>query len=202
MRFGTSAVFVTALLLMAEAATGASSGVAVSEHQYGFSFTLPANLKQVPLNGSDVTNLLNTATHDDPALANALDSEVTSAAAKGTKVFAIGPISGSSVPNVNVIVSSSAGVPTGRAFAQEAATEAKIELAQIKALHVKTSVVTNRLGATAEATYEIDVKGSSPQFGEQFYVQHKAYVDILTVTTPSSTATRSNAQRIVASWHW
>ena len=82
------------------------------------------------------------------------------------------------------------------------AAEAKIELTQVNANHVKSSIVTNRLGTTAEATYQLDVKGSSPEFGEQFYVQHKANVDILTVTTSSSSATRSNAQRVVASWRW
>ena len=59
---------------------------------------------------------LNSASHDDPTLANALSSEVTSGAAKGMKVFAVGPRAGSTVPNVNVIVTSSAGAPTGRAF--------------------------------------------------------------------------------------
>jgi hypothetical protein len=201
-QIGTSAALAAVLCLLGGTGAGAASGVAISEHQYGFSFTLPANWKQVPLNGSDVTALLNAATHDDPALASSLDSEVTSAASKGMKVFAIGPVSGSSVPNVNVIVSSSAGAPTGREFAQEAAAEAKIELTQVNASHVKTSVVTNRLGTTAKATYQLAFKGAIPQFGEQFYVQHKAYIDIVTVTTSSTAATQSNAQRVLNSWHW
>ncbi len=201
-QFGATTALAALLCLLGETGAGAASGVTVSEHQYGFSFTLPANWKQVPLNGSDVTALLNAATHDDPALASSLDSEVTSAASKGMKVFAIGPVSGSSVPNVNVIVSSASGAPTGREFAQEAATEAKIELAQINASHVKTSTVTNRLGTAAKATYQLAFKGSVPQFGEQFYVQHKANIDIVTVTTSSSSATQSNAQRVVNSWRW
>jgi hypothetical protein len=201
-QIGASSVLVAVLLLMGETVAGAASGVVISEHQYGFSFTMPPNWKQVPLNGSDVTALLNAATHDDPSLANALDSEVTSAASKGMKVFAIGPVLWSAVPNLNVIVSSAAGAPTGREFAQEAAAEAKIELTQVNASHVQTSIVTNRLGTTAKATYQLAVKGSSTEFGEQFYVQHKNYVDIVTLTTTSSTTTRSIAQRIVNSWRW
>ncbi len=150
---------------------GTSSGVVVRQPQYGFSFTLPANWKQVPLNGSDVTALLNAATHDDPTLANALDSEVTSAASKGMKVFAIGPVAGSTAPNVNVIVASAAGSPTGRAFGRAAAAEAKIELTQVDANHIKTSVVKNRLGTSAQATYQLNLKNAAPEFGEQFYVE-------------------------------
>jgi hypothetical protein len=197
---GASAL-VAAVLVLGETGAGASSGTVVKEPQYGFSFNLPVNWKQVPLDGSDVTALLNSASHDDPSLANALGSEVTSGAAKGMKVFAVGPLAGSTVPNVNVIVTSSAGAPSGRAFAQAAIAEAKIEFTQIGATHLKTSIVNNRLGSSAEATYELDLK-SSAQFGEQFYLRHGAHVDIVTITTSSHAATGSNAQFIMNSWRW
>jgi hypothetical protein len=197
---GASAL-VAALLVLGETSAGASSGPVVKQPQYGFSFTLPANWKQVPLDGTDVTALLNTATHDDPALANALDSQVTSAASKGMKVFAIGPLAGSTVPNVNVIVTSSAGAPTGRAFAQTAIAEAKIEFTQVGASHLTTSIIKNRLGTSAEVAYELTVE-STVEFGEQLYVRHGANVEIVTVTTSSPASTRSNARRIVGSWRW
>ena len=44
---------------MGETSAGASSGPVIKQPQYGFSFTLPADWKQVPLDGSDVTALLN-----------------------------------------------------------------------------------------------------------------------------------------------
>lgn len=197
---GASAL-VAALLLLGETGAGASSGAVIREPQYGFSFKLPANWKQVPLDGSDVTALLNAATHDDPTLANALDSEVTSAASKGMKVFAIGPLARSTVPNVNVIVTSSAGAPTGRAFAQTAIAEAKIEFTQVGASHLTTSIIKNRLGTSAEVAYELIVQ-STVEFGEQLYVQHGANVEIVTVTTSSPASTRSNTQLIVDSWRW
>jgi hypothetical protein len=197
---GASAL-VAAALVLGETGASASSGTVVKEPQYGFSFNLPVNWKQVPLDGSDVTALLNSASHDDPTLANALGSEVTSGAAKGMKVFAVGPLAGSTVPNVNVIVTSSAGAPSGRAFAQAAIAEAKIEFTQIGATHLKTSIVNNHLGSSAEATYELDLK-SSAQFGEQFYLRHGAHVDIVTITTSSHAATGSNAQFIMNSWRW
>jgi hypothetical protein len=197
---GASAL-VMAVLVVGETGASASSGTVVKESQYGFSFNLPANWKQVPLDGSDVTALLNSASHDDPTLANALGSEVTSGAAKGMKVFAIGPLTGSTVPNVNVIVTSSAGAPTGRAFAQAAIAEAKIEFTQIGASHLKTSIINNHLGSSAEATYELNLK-SSTQFGEQFYLRHGANVEIVTITTSSHAATGSNAKIILNSWQW
>ena len=197
---GASAL-VAALLVLGETSASASSGPVVKEAQYGFSFTLPVNWKQVPLDGSDVTALLNTATHDDPALASALDSQVTSAASKGMKVFAIGPLAGSTVPNVNVIVTSSAGAPTGRAFAQTAIAEAKIEFTQVGASHLTTSIIENRLGTSAEVAYELTVE-STVEFGEQLYVRHGANVEIVTVTTSSPASTRSNARLIVGSWRW
>jgi hypothetical protein len=196
-----ASILVAALLVFAETGAGASSGTGVKEPQYGFSFTLPAGWKQVPLDGSDVTKMLNAATHDDPALASALDSEVTSGAAKGTKVFAIGPLAGSAVPNVNVIVTPAAGAPTGRAFAQAAAAQAKVEFAQVDASHIKTSIAKTHLGATAEATYELNVKSAS-EFGEQIYLRHGTNVDIVTVTTSSPASAQSNAKIVVGSWRW
>ena len=196
-----ASVLVAAVLLLGEAGAGASSGTVIKEPQYGFSFHLPANWKQVPLDGSDITALLNSASHDDPTLANALSSEVTSGAAKGMKVFAIGPLAGSTVPNVNVIVTSAAGAPSGRAFAQGAVAEAKIEFTQIGASHLKTSTVNNHLGFVAEATYQLNLK-SSTEFGAQFYLRHGANVEIVTITTSSHTATGSNAQFILNSWRW
>jgi hypothetical protein len=195
------AALAAGLLVVGEAGAGASSAVTIREPQYGFSFSLPANWKQVPLDGSDVTALLNSATHDDPSLANALDSEVTSAAAKGIKVFAVGPVVGSSVPNVNVIVSSSAGSPTGRAFAQAAVAQAKIEFAELRASQVKTSIVKNRLGTAAKVTYALHAQ-SATEFGEQFYVSHGPNVEIVTITTSSGATTQSTAQTVVKNWRW
>ena len=190
-----------ALLVLGEMSASASPGVVIREPQYGFSFNLPANWKQVPLDGSDVTALLNTATHDDPTLSNALDSEITSAASKGIKVFAIGPVAGSTVPNVNVVVTSSAGAPTGRAFAQGAIAEAKIEFTQVGASHLKTSIIKNRLGNSAQATYELNIE-STVEYGHQFYVQHGAHVFIVTITTSNPASSQSNAQLIEDSWRW
>jgi hypothetical protein len=188
---------VALLLSLGATEAGASSGVVIKEPQYGFSFTLPVNWKQVPLDGGDVTTLLNDASHNDPALTNVLNGEVSSAVSKGTKVFAIGPSGG----NVSVYVTSSAGTLPESVFAPAVAAAAKTEFTQAGASHIKTSTVNNPLGRSAQVTYELHLLGKHV-FGDQFYVQHKSYVEIVTVTTSGLASTQSNARLIVDSWRW
>jgi hypothetical protein len=172
---------VAPLLALDAASAGASSGTVVKESHYGFSFRLPNSWKQVPLDGGDVKSLLNAATHNDPALASSLDSEIVSQASKGMKVFAIGP--------------------SGRTFAQAAVAEAKIEYVQLSATSYKASVVTNQLGTTAMGTYDLTSSGGH-QYGIQYFVRHKSYIDVITVTTANAASTQSAAKTIVSSWRW
>jgi hypothetical protein len=192
---------VAAALITGMGNASAHSGVEVKEPQYGFSFALPASWKQVPLNGTDVTSLLNAATHDDPSLTNGLSSEVESAASKGVKVFAIGPVSGLSVPNVNVIVGTNTGGLTGRSFAQSQAAEAKIEFTEIGATHIKESIVRYRAGTAAQLTYELGVEGSEV-IGTQVYLEHNSHIEIVTVSTPTAADSQSNMRLIMDSWRW
>jgi hypothetical protein len=204
-RIGATAT-TTALVVFTLAAlgtvAGASSGVVIREPQYGFSFSLPAGWEQVPLDGTDVTALLNAATHDDPSLASALDSQITSEASKGMKVFVIGPVSGLVASNVNVIVTAPGGfIPSGSEFAREAVAEAKIEMAQIGATHVKAFAVKNHLGDVAESTYAISLKGTN-EVGEQFFAHHGTDLLVVTVTTSSSATAKAIANDVVNSWRW
>ena len=198
---GASAALLAFLLMLGASGAASATGTVVKEPQYGFSFTLPTGWQEVPLNGSDVTALLNIATHNDPSLTKALGSEVSSAPAKGMKVFAIGPATGSSAPNVNVIVASSAGTPTGRNFAPAAIAEAKIEFTQIGARHIESSIANNRLGRTAQVTYELNLDGVH-EFGDQFYALHNSHVEIITVTTGSFANSQADARTVVNSWRW
>jgi hypothetical protein len=198
---GAAAALLAFLLVVGASSAASATGTVVKEPQYGFSFTLPAGWQEVPLNGSDVTALLNIATHNDPSLTKALGGEVSSAPSKGMKVFAIGPAANSSAPNVNVIVTSSAGTPTGRNFAPAAIAEAKIEFTQIGASHIKSSIANNRLGRTAQVTYELTLSGIH-EFGDQFYALHDSHVDIVTVTTGSLANSQADGRIVVNSWHW
>jgi hypothetical protein len=117
------------------------------------------------------------------------------------KVFAIGPASAAVTPNVNLIVSSAAGAPSGNEFAPAASAEAKIELSQAGAGHLKTSIVHNPLGKTALVTYQLNLKGLT-EYGVQIYANHKSHIDILTVTTSSAAASQAAARLIANSWKW
>jgi hypothetical protein len=198
----TSAALVVVTLAALSTVAGASSGVVIREPQYGFSFSLPAGWEQVPLDGSDVTALLNAATHDDPSLASALDSQITSEASKGMKVFVIGPVSGSVASNVNVIVNAPGGfIPSGTEFAREAVAEAKIEMAQIGATHIKAIAVKNHLGNVAESTYRISLQGTN-EVGEQFFAHHGPNLLVVTVTTSSPATAKAIANDVASTWRW
>ena len=198
---GASAAFLAFVLVVGASSAAFSAGSVVKEPQYGFSFALPAGWQEVPLDGSDVTALLNIATHNDPSLTKALGNEVSSAPSKGMKVFAIGPASDSSAPNVNVIVVLLRELQPGGIFAPAAIAEAKIEFAQLGASHIKSSIVNNRLGRSAQVTYELNLNGIH-EFGDQFYALHTSHVDIVTLTTGSFTNSEVDARIVVNSWRW
>jgi hypothetical protein len=186
-------------LLMATSAGAA--GPKVKEPKYGFTFNLPNNWKTVPLNGSDIKSMLNTATHNDPALTKALTAQVKSAVAQGVKVFAIGPESDGSVPNVSIIDGSAAGSPQGSAFPPAAIAQAKISLTQIGAKNIQSAVVKNHMGDTAEVVYELPLKSGSVE-GAQLYAQHGSRIVVMTVTTTSLANSTDAARTIVKSWTW
>jgi hypothetical protein len=173
----------------------------VKESKYGFTLTLPAKWTTVPLNGSDISSLLKSATHDDPALANSLNSQVAAATKEGIKVFAVGPLTAGFVPNVNIAVQSSSGAPSGSDFPAAAAVQAKISLGEAGAKQIKTSVLHDRMGAVAQVLYRLPLKTGTVD-GLQLYVEHGPHIAIVTVTTPSEALGRSISRTLTASWHW
>jgi hypothetical protein len=173
----------------------------VKEPKYGFTLTLPNHWKVVPLNGSDVKSLLNSATHDNPSLTGALTQQVEAAVAQGVKVFAIGPESNGSVPNVNIISTSAASAPKGSAFPPAAVVQAKLSLTNVGATGIRSAVVKNQMGDTAEVVYELPLKSGTVE-GAQVYVQHQSRVIVMTVTTTSSAQSQATARSFVKGWKW
>ena len=66
----------------------------------------------------------------------------------------------------------------------------------------KAAVVDNRMGDVAEVTYELSGKNLGTEYGDQYYAQHKADLEIVTITTSSAASTRADARSIVNSWRW
>jgi hypothetical protein len=126
---------------------------------------------------------------------------VKSAVEQGVKVFAIGPETNGSVPNVSIIDGSASGAPKGSAFPPAAVTQAKLSLTQIGATHIKAAVVKNNMGDTAEVVYQLPLKSGSVE-GAQLYVQHGSRVVVMTVTTTSLANSTAAARTIVKSWKW
>jgi hypothetical protein len=192
----------TAVLLLS-ATPASAAGQRINEPKYGFSFSLPPKFVPVPLNGSDISGLLATATKNDPALENALSSQVKAAAQQGIKFFALGPVTGTVNPNINIYVASSAGAPTGSAFISAADAQAKMGLTQAGMKSVNSGVVKFPIGKTLVVTYSIPVSGgASPAYGVQTYLQHKGYFEVVTFTSGSLASSESSAKMVMNSWHW
>ena len=192
-----------AMSLVVGIASSATAAVKVTEHALGFSFSLPAHWKVIPLHAKDVTQLLNAATKSDPALTGALTKEIRQAAHQGVKVFAVAPVLMHTNPNLNIIVESSAGVPTGAAFFVQGGATIKRELASSGFSHVKVSDVTGGFGKVIQVTYQIkSALTGQVVHGVQFYVRHTTRFYIITTTAPTSAYASSVSNGVATSWHW
>jgi hypothetical protein len=178
-----------------------AAGPQVKEPKYGFTLNLPTKWKPVPLNGSDIKSLLKSATKNDPSLTSALSAQVKSAVEQGVKLFAIGPESNGSVPNVSILDGSATGSPKGSAFPPAAVAQAKISLTQVSATHIKAAVVKNNMGDTAEIVYQLPLKTGTVA-GAQLYVEHGSRVVVMTVTTTNVADSTAAARTMVKSWKW
>jgi hypothetical protein len=184
------------------AAAGAST---VSEAQYGFTFSLPSNWTQIPLDSKDIGAIIGAAAKGDPALENVLDQQAVAATKKGLKVFAVGPISGGFFPNLNVGVTSATGMPTGSAFVNLMMAEVKITLTEAGATHVSTAPAHLPLGPAVQAGYQLKLAVTTHPVlvhGLQFYVEHGARLYVLTFSGTTPAEYQPVAHDVVTSWHW
>jgi hypothetical protein len=199
---------VLAFLVVSAALSGlltlpAAAGTRVQETKYGFSFSLPTKWTPVPLNGGDISGILDQATKSDPSLKGALTKEITKAAKSAIKFFAFGPIHDNFASNINIIVTSSAGYSTGPSYFGVADSQVKIELTQAGFMDLKTSVVQLPMGKELEATYDLPVSLSGvPAQGLQLYIKHKAYIEIITFTSTLRSTNVAAAHVLEDSWQW
>lgn len=198
-----SAILLAVSVVGLDAAPATAAETHVNESKYGFSFSMPSNWVQVPLNGSDISGLIARATKDDPSLDNALSSQIKKAAAQGIKFFAIGPVQGRVSPNLNIIVTSSSTGLTGKAYFQAADAQVKIELTQAGVEDLKTSVLRLHMGKALQVSYSIPTRAFGvTEHGVQLYVTHKSQLYILTFTSSALKNARAMAHEVEDSWHW
>jgi hypothetical protein len=176
----------------------------VDESQYGFSFSLPSKWKAIPLSGTDAAALLNAATSIDPALANVLDSQLIQAVKQGLKVYAVGPVSGTSFPNLNIGIESSSGSPTGQAFLSAMDAEVKIALTEAGVQDLKTSDVRLPMGNALQVTYGLPLKTTRSviDVGVQLYLEHGPNLYVVTFSSPSMSVDQAVSRVIENSWRW
>jgi hypothetical protein len=177
----------------------------VTASRYGFSFSLPAKWTDIPLSSKDLGALLGAVTQANPALKGALSQEAVDAAKEGIKAFAVGPVSGDFVPNLNVLVKVAAGLPTGSTFVNLISAEAQISLGSFGATQVHVGATNLPLGQAVRASYLLKLKFAGHPIldrGLQLYFEHFGRLYVVTFSSLSLTEDQSAAHVVEHNWHW
>ncbi len=186
------------------ASSGQAMAQTVTASQYRFAFALPPGWTEIPVSSKDLGALLSALTKADPAIKNALSQEAVDAAKEGLKVFAVGPIAGDFVPNLNILVRSASGLPSGSTFVNLMSSEVEILLASEGATQVKTAAAQLPLGQAVRATYLLRLLtgGTVAVRGLQLYFEHLGRLYVVTFSALSMTEDQSAARVVQASWRW
>ncbi len=203
-RVGTLAVIciVTGSLVVSTSSWGAP-GLVVKNPKDGFSFSLPSPWKQVPLSGNDIAYFLKEASKGDANLERTMTTQVEEAIKAGIRTFAVGPLAGNFLSNINVIVETAKGAPTGNAFYTAAQAQLQVALVADGFTDLKLKAVHLPLGKALQATYDLTNKSLRvTTAGLQLYILHKSNVFIVTISTHSHSLDRSLLKRVGESWRW
>jgi hypothetical protein len=169
----------------------------------GFSFALPAKWLHVPLDGTDINGILKSASKNNPQLKSALTKEVVEAAKKGISFFAFGPIANGFASNVNIIVTTAGGAPSGPVFFADVEAQLKVQLVSAGFKHLKTSIRQLPMGIGVYDTYQLSAGvGKAPVHGLQLYLRHKDKVEIITFTSTTEKSDTAAATVLENSWKW
>jgi hypothetical protein len=161
--------------------------------KYGFSLSLPAGWQRTQLTKAGVTKLVQRLDKLDPKQANLLSSASAQATIRRLQFYAIGPPDEGLIPNMNVIVQSPAGLPSGTSFVSQIKPVMAQALAKDGYAHVTFSTVHLPLGAALQAQYTAP---TTSVLLTQLYISHKGHLYIATFT-PSSVAAQ-----IENTWRW
>ena len=161
--------------------------------KYGFSLSLPTGWQQVQLTKAGVSKMVQRINKLDPTLAGQISTQSEQAAMRRMQLYAIGPLQGSTLSNINVIVDSSHGLPSGAAFLSQGKPAMASELQAQGFKHVTTSIVHLPLGSAIQAQISLP---SSATTATELFISHGSRLYIVTFT-PSSVATQ-----IENTWHW
>jgi hypothetical protein len=195
-------VVASAVLALAVGPSGATSN-SFNVTKVGASFALPAKWIHVPLKGADINKILNTASKDNPQLKSVLTTEVTQADKKGIIFFAFGSVAHDFLSNVNIIVTSAAGEPSGSSYYGDVVSQLKAQLPTGGFKDVHVSIRQLPMGKEIVVNYHLsEGAGRLPAQGLQIYARHKDKFDIITFTSTSQATDAAAAQVLEDSWKW
>jgi hypothetical protein len=197
-------LFVFALATVSALLAGApSAGAAtVRDARDGFSFSLPTRWVQIPLSGADVGVLVNEATRVDPSLSNVLGAQVQQAMKQGLKVFAVGPVAGGFLPNLNVGVKPATGMMAAASYpALELQLKIFLRMSGLKAPRV--AEVHLPFGTAVQATYLLRLSGPSRSaYGRQLYFIHAHRLYVVTSTAAKASQAAAIEHFVAVHWRW
>jgi hypothetical protein len=168
-----------------------SAGPTVVLAKYGFSVTLPSGWQKVTLTQAGINKMAKYINKTDPTLGQQfVNNEAT---VRRLQLYAVGPLQGASLPNLNVLVQSPQGLPSGKSFLTQGQPAIESELQQAGFQNVAISVVHPSFGSALQAVYT--VPGLSTVI-TQAYISHKGRLYIVTMS-PAAVV-----PEIESSWHW
>jgi hypothetical protein len=173
------------------ASSASASGPTVVLPKYGLSVTLPSGWQKVTLTQAGVDKIAKYLKSTSPTLYQQfVNNEST---VRHLQLYAIGPPEGASLPNLNILVESPQGLPSGESFLTQAQPVMKSELQQAGFKNVTISVVHLPLGPALQGVYTLP--GSSVTL-TQLYISHKGHLYIVSMS-PASVV-----PQIESKWRW
>jgi hypothetical protein len=169
-----------------------STGTRVVVAKYGFAVTLPAGWQKVQLTKSGISKLVKRM-HKVAPVQGFLSSRAAQETVRRMQLYAIGPLQGGMVPNMNVLVQSPPGLPRGASFLSQVKQLMTGTLHNAGFTNVTTTVVHLPFGSAVQGQYTAP---SSSVVLTQLYISHRSHFYIVTFT-PSSVATQ-----IENTWRW
>jgi hypothetical protein len=188
----SSAIVVCASIGTSSASTPTGTTKVVMS-KYGFSVSLPAGWQQVKLTTAGINKMAHALNKLDPTLGSQFSSQQEQATIRKLQLFAIGAPQGGTLPNLNVLVQTPQGLPSGQSFLSQAQPLMKNGLESEGFKDVTTSIVHLPLGSAVEGTYSLP---SSSETVTQLYISHKSRLYIVTFSPASVGAEIENT------WHW
>jgi len=195
-----------AMSAMAGLAVTPAGATTVTEARYGFSFSLPPQWTQVPLSSALIGKFMRAATKEDPSLEKALGNEVQQATKQHLKFLAIGPVTGSFFPNMNI------GVESSPSFAGlSAPTLLPLVQAQVRELlssagahQLKVFTTKVHAASAVEANYGFPLAGPPAHLvqGVQLYIFHGGRLYVVTFTAVTQRQDVATARVVESSWRW